>query len=1112
MSYIGFNRHYINFIYYLLLIFLLINLSFNSLITIHEINQVIFLNPQTNITLIRCPLNHKHEYKIQWYDVINNRYENVHEEYYRIYGLQPYDREFICSSISQTGIETNEKYKIKLRIFDRPLPIRHISIKRRTNTSLTLQWKDDSYNRNANITYYDLILKLNNTIQFRIFVNHTQLSYTFSSLYSNTFYSIDISAVDIWKRHSQKVTITTRTLSSKKNENISSHQLIDRHLLDESISCYRLNHQLLLIEFNRSKFLMQNLIYNLTIYNDEDHIVLSDNLYSSKQQLPIIKTLNSFIYNIRNKNLRCKIKLIVSTIQLEFLGTTYKYCEDFYPIYSPLTCSIKLINQHKSHLMINIHLHNNHKQIMTLKPNYIFYQKNQNQLMKKNIYDIQKYVTADIFDVKENYSIMVENNLIGSNKSEKLNISILCSINRLAPINRNNRISNSIIISLIVLSIILTALVFVIAYQRGLMSTCYRVLLHHINSLRKNHHPRPCFVQINNSTNENVEKNVDINYEEFDTISIPINQFPAYVKNMHKNNDFGFIRLFENICDLSKTYNFSADISQFEHNQCKNRYINILTYDHSRVKLSTDENDGKENYINANYVDGFHKTNAYIATQGPMMNTINDFWRMIWEKNVRVLVMITNVKECGRIKCDVYWPLDDTETYGTIQVTLINTISLAYYVKRIFSIRCETNQKLINSERFVYQFHFTDWPDHGVPLFTLPVLSFIRHSSSCNTETDGPIVVHCSAGVGRTGTYIVIDTMLKKLNEQQSINIPSFLKHIRQQRNFLVQTEEQFIFIYDVLFEAAQLSIIGYNNLELNKNNIDYIIKTLNTYDKDSNLTRIEKQFQLIIEQIKAKHQQVSVGHLEENLAKNRTQAILPLNLCRVILSTDRKQTGGSYINASYIHGYYCADQFIITQHPMMNTIVDFWQMIWNTNATIIVSLYADEKLQFDVPDFWPLVNQIMNCGDFIVCLTNEHFEYEYIYRDFSLQSIQENYELKVKLVSCTYWPETCSPIKTSFNLINTIRNFKSKGPIVVHDFFGGHRAATFCALYTMSEQIEIEGILNVYELAKFYYLKRPGIWRHHGDLLHLYRCAEILFHEYKLSNYNHRCLSTLPL
>ena len=109
---------------------------------------------------------------------------------------------------------------------------------------------------------------------------------------------------------------------------------------------------------------------------------------------------------------------------------------------------------------------------------------------------------------------------------------------------------------------------------------------------------------------------------------------------------------------------------------------------------------------------------------------------------------------------------------------------------------------MINNEHLVYQFQYTSWPDHGVPAHPLSVLSFIRHSSTCNSQTGGPVVVHCSAGIGRTGTYIVIDTMLKTLNNSQVIDIPLFLKHIRQQRSNLVQTEEQFIFIYDVLLQV----------------------------------------------------------------------------------------------------------------------------------------------------------------------------------------------------------------------------------------------------------------------------------------------------------------------
>ncbi|UJR31355.1 hypothetical protein I4U23_018851 [Adineta vaga] len=1101
---------------YFFLIFQFVFIFLINSTTIHELNEAVFLEPRTHSALIRCPLDFTHSSDIQWYDVANRRYESDRGRYYRINGTQPFDREFICSTISQTGAGSNEKYRIKIRTYDHPLNVRHVSFRNITNTSLTVDWEDDNYNRNANITYYELVLKFNNTIQYRTLVNGTLSTYTFPSLHPNTLYSIDISAVDIWKRYSGSVTINTTTLSSNSNEFKKSYQLIDRHLIEQSVTCYRLDNQILLVEFNRSQFLSANYIYNITIYDYQDHVAFTDNHYDTqKQQFTSSETLNAFIYRLKRKSLTFKIKFIFSTNQFEYIETIVKYCDDFYPIYAPLTCSIKSSGPTNYHLMIHMQLYNTDKQIYSLKPNNVFYRTSRTHFIKKNIYDIHKYVSANVIDVKDNYSVIVENDLIDSNSNEKVNVSILCPITRIAAVprasvKRENRILGGVIAGLVLSIISLTALAFFIAYRKGLMPDCRRMILHYVYLIRKKHHPRSNLVQINGSIDGNGSNGTSVDYfegnhKEFDSTSIPINQFSGYVARMHKDGDFGFVRLFEDICEVSKSYTFPADVSQLEYNKSKNRYTNILTYDHSRVKLSSEDREGRGNYINANYVDGHQKANAYIATQGPMPNTINDFWRMIWEKDVSVLVMITNIKERGRVKCDLYWPQEGTETYGTIQVTLVSTIPFAYYVKRIFSIRCKANRKRITYERLVHQFHYTDWPDHGVPLFTLPVLSFIRRSSACNPESGGPIVVHCSAGVGRTGTYIVVDTMLKKIREQQSLNIPSFLKHIRQQRNFLVQTEEQFIFIYDVLLEAIQLLNIGYNDLELNEQNFDYIIQMLDYFDKDSNLTRLDKQFQLILSQTKTNDYQQTVGQMEENLNKNRTQAILPFNPCRVLLSTERKQTGGEYINASYMHGCHRVDEFIVTQHPMMNTITDFWQMIWNTNTSIIVSLYADEKSQPDVPDFWPLPSQVMDCGSFSVCLIDERFECEYIYRDFLLQSTEEDYELRVKIVSSTYWPDACSPLKASFNLINTIRklrmNIKSNSPIVVHDLFGGHRAATFCALYTITEQMEVEGILNIYELAKLYHIKRPGIWRHNGDLFFLYRCAEILFRELKLPN-----------
>ena len=201
-----------------------------------------------------------------------------------------------------------------------------------------------------------------------------------------------------------------------------------------------------------------------------------------------------------------------------------------------------------------------------------------------------------------------------------------------------------------------------------------------------------------------------------------------------------------------------------------------------------------------------------------------------------------------------------------------------------------------NTERLVYQFHFTDWPDHGVPYYIMPVLTFIKKSSRANPELGGPIVVHCSAGVGRTGTYIVIDSMMKQIKHKQTINIHTFLKHIRHQRNYLVQTEEQFVFIYDVLVESLKSG-----ETDLNEHNFKAYIASLSRLVNDDVVKLVDRQYQLISE-FKPKDYQISFAQMPYNLSKNRSQRIIPVNNSRVILSKKPGIEGSEYINASYIH------------------------------------------------------------------------------------------------------------------------------------------------------------------------------------------------------------------
>lgn len=175
-------------------------------------------------------------------------------------------------------------------------------------------------------------------------------------------------------------------------------------------------------------------------------------------------------------------------------------------------------------------------------------------------------------------------------------------------------------------------------------------------------------------------------------------------------------------------------------------------------------------------------------------------------------------------KCDMYWPKEGAKNYGFIQVKLLQEVVMATYILRTFTVKNLKLKKRAGSERTVYQYHYTNWPDHGVPDHPLPVLSFVRKSASANPPGAGAIICHCSAGCGRSGTYIVIDAMLKQIRHRQSINVFDFLKHIRSQRNYLVQTEEQYIFIHDSLVEA-----LNCGETEIASNFIAKYIKHLQT-------------------------------------------------------------------------------------------------------------------------------------------------------------------------------------------------------------------------------------------------------------------------------------------
>ncbi|XP_063928096.1 tyrosine-protein phosphatase 99A isoform X2 [Zophobas morio] len=579
--------------------------------------------------------------------------------------------------------------------------------------------------------------------------------------------------------------------------------------------------------------------------------------------------------------------------------------------------------------------------------------------------------------------------------------------------------------------------------------------------------------------------------------AILVHMFPKHVAELHADGDIGFSKEYEAIQAEATTDEHTSEHSQHPDNRVKNRYLNIIAYDHSRVQLLQMPGQKKNiDYINANYIDGFQWSKAYIGTQGPLPSTFDCFWRMVWEQRVNIIVMITNLVERGRFitlqrKCDMYWPKEGTETYGVIQVKLVKEDIMATYTVRTLQIRHLRikKKKAAMAEKLVYQYHYTNWPDHGTPDHPLPVLHFVKKSAAANPPDAGPIIVHCSAGVGRTGTYIVLDAMLRQIRSRGEVNIFGFLRHIRSQRNFLVQTEEQYIFIHDALLEAIESGETNISREQFPR--YVQMLQNLDTEEKSELWKSVEIQFKLVTS-FQCKDFNLVSANKVINQPKNRTANILPVESSRVHLTPKPGEDGSDYINATWIQGFHSLREYIITQHPLKTTIKDFWQMVWDHNAQTIVMLSIIDNQEFEV--FWPMDQETVDAESYKVKLVNEQAQSTYVTRDFTMQSLQDDYEIPVKMIHCTNWPQHCCSIAEIYHLPNTVLDMGiQNGPIVVVDKFGGTEAASFCVLTTLKKHLMYDNHVDVYMYAKLYHNKRPGIWSSCDDYLRLHLAVQTL-------------------
>uniref|UniRef100_A0A8B9VV87 protein-tyrosine-phosphatase n=1 Tax=Anas zonorhyncha TaxID=75864 RepID=A0A8B9VV87_9AVES len=498
----------------------------------------------------------------------------------------------------------------------------------------------------------------------------------------------------------------------------------------------------------------------------------------------------------------------------------------------------------------------------------------------------------------------------------------------------------------------------------------------------------------------------------------------------------------------------------------KGRQDHVSTYDRHRVKLHPLLGDPNSDYINANYIDGYHRSNHFIATQGPKQEMVYDFWRMVWQEHCSSIVMITKLVEVGRVKCSKYWP-DDSEMYGDIKITLVQSETLAEYAVRTFALE----RRGYSARHEVKQFHFTSWPEHGVPYHATGLLAFIRRVKASTPPDAGPIVIHCSAGTGRTGCYIVLDVMLDMAECEGVVDIYNCVKTLCSRRINMIQTEEQYVFIHDAILEAC---LCGETSIPASEFKPTY--KEMVRIEPQSNSSQLREEFQTL--NSVTPHldvEECSIALLPRNRERNRSMDVLPPDRCLpFLISVDGDSN--NYINAALTDSYTKSAAFIVTLHPLQNTTTDFWRLVYDYGCTSIVMLNQLNQSNSAWPclQYWPEPG-LQHYGPMEVEYVSGAADEDIVSRLFRVQNITRLQEghLMVRHFQYLRWSayrDTPDSKKSFLHLLAQVERWQKEsgdGRTVVHCLNGGGRSGTYCASTMILEMLKCHNMADVFYAAK---------------------------------------------
>ncbi|KAI4467469.1 receptor-type tyrosine-protein phosphatase [Holotrichia oblita] len=538
-----------------------------------------------------------------------------------------------------------------------------------------------------------------------------------------------------------------------------------------------------------------------------------------------------------------------------------------------------------------------------------------------------------------------------------------------------------------------------------------------------------------------------------------------------------------------------------QENRSKNRIANLVAYDHSRVKLKVVNNDPFSDYINANYIDGYKSKNAYIATQTPKANTMNDFWRMIWQEKVAYIIMIASADEVEKEIVAKYWPdINKIIKFNNIIVKYINVVVTANYEIRDFNVSHEGQMRTIQ------QYHFLTWPAHGVPLYVQNLSIFLKKIFTI-PQSEAPLVVHCSSGVGRTGSVILCDICMRMAIKEDQVDVLHHLYKLREQRVNMVENVEQYKLIHLVLLQ----SLVAFDTGVLCNEAMQTAIETRIAVNISVEMQYLEESAW----QDDAMRKPSFRSDLPVVSAKNRFNDILPDVTSRICLTAyPSSDPTSTYINAVAVDGFATPAKFIVTQHPLNSTIGDFWRLIEERKITMIVCLNVLNLKDNTSCIFYPTVGgRPMKPVPYLEIkftdrTVKEYFEI-YTVTMTNLQTLEEDIHIKILHLSNWHYamihPENSVDLVTTYAEMNRLGRNSDNILITCHD--GAKACGLYVAMCFVIDQIKMEQICDVCLAVRTVRRSRKQFVMTSNQYIFLYKCALEYVRQFDIySNFNSTC------